>query len=168
MLDFTWKDTSLEDVIKQEKEEDAEKQNRNANRAYSETERRTSKDVNIMIEVPAIKPYKQVTVNNRINTDRCFLLIEKVDFSVKSCSAEGLAGGRSARSASRRSSCSRLFKYVSPEDAQYYLDFKEITPDEENSREEAEKQESKDEVAGTYAKTIDPLNSAGSIIGGIK
>lgn len=24
MLDFTWKDTSLEDVIKQEKEEDAE------------------------------------------------------------------------------------------------------------------------------------------------
>lgn len=45
-----------------------------------------------MIEVPAIKPYKQVTVNNRINTDRCFLLIEKVDFSVKSCSAEGLAG----------------------------------------------------------------------------
>ena len=95
MLDFTWKDTSLEDVIKQEKEEDAEKQNRNANRAYSETERRTSKDVNIMIEVPAIKPYKQVTVNNRINTDRCFLLIEKVDFSVKSCSAEGLAGGRS-------------------------------------------------------------------------
>ncbi|OLA82008.1 MAG: hypothetical protein BHW58_03620 [Azospirillum sp. 51_20] len=168
MLDFTWKDTSLEDVIKQEKEEDAEKQNRNANRAYSETERRTSKDVNIMIEVPAIKPYKQVTVNNRINTDRCFLLIEKVDFSVKSCSAEGLSGGRSARSASRRSPCSRLFKYVSPEDAQYYLDFKEITPDEENSREEAEKQESKDEVAGTYAKTIDALNSAGSIIGGIK
>ena len=54
------------------------------------------------------------------------------------------------------------------EDAQYYLDFKEITPDEENSREEAEKQESKDEVAGTYAKTIDALNSAGSIIGGIK
>ena len=48
------------------------------------------------------------------------------------------------------------------------IDFKEITPDEENSREEAEKQESKDEVAGTYAKTIDALNSAGSIIGGIK
>lgn len=168
MLDFTWKDTSLEDVIKQEKEEDAEKQNRNANRAYSETERRTSKDVNIMIEVPAIKPYKQITVNNRINTDRCFLLIEKVDFSVKSCSAEGLSGSRSARRASRESPCSRLFKYVSPEDAQYYLDFKEITPDEENSREEAKKQESKNEADGTYAKTIDALNSAGSIIGGIK
>lgn len=166
-LDFTWKDTSLEGVIKKEKEEEAEKQNRNANRAYSETERRTSKDVNIMIEVPAIKPYKQVTVNNRINTDRCFLLIEKVDFSVKSCSAEGLSGGRSARG-SNRSPCSRLFKYVSPEDAQYYLNFKEITPDEENSREEAKKQESKNEVAGTYAKTIDALNSASSIISGIK
>ncbi len=169
MLDFTWKDASLESVINAEKDEDAEKKNRNRNRAYSETERRTSKDVNTMIEVPALKPYKQVTVNNRINTDRCFLLIEKVDFEVKSCTAEGLAsGGRSARRASQESPCGRLFKYVSPEDAQYYLDFKEITPDELNSREEAKKQESKNEAAGVYSKTIDAMNSAGSIIGGIK
>ncbi len=168
MLDFTWKDTSLEGVIKQEKAEDAQKHNRNANRAYSETERRSSDTVNIMVEVPAMKPYKQVTVNNRVNTDRCFLLIEKVDYSVKSCSAEGLSGGRSARRASQESPCGRLFKYVTPEDAQYYLDFKEITPDEESRREDAKKQESKTETAGIYAKTIDALNSAGSIISGIK
>ncbi len=32
-----------------------------------------------MIEVPSVKNLtKQVTINNRINTDRCFLLIEKL------------------------------------------------------------------------------------------
>ncbi len=169
LLDFAWKDTSLEEVINEEKEEDAAKQNRNVNRSYSETERKTSKDVSVMIEVPSVKSYKQVTINNRINTDRCFLLIEKVDFNVKSCSADGLSGAnRSARRSSQGNACSRMFKYVSPEDAQYYLDFKEITPDEEKAREDAKKQESKDEAEGIYAKTVETLGAAGSIISGIK
>ncbi len=30
-----------------------------------------------MIEVPSVKSYKQVTINNRINTDRCFLFDRK-------------------------------------------------------------------------------------------
>ena len=61
-----------------------------------------------------------------------------------------------------------MFKYVSPEDAQYYLDFKEITPDEEKAREDAKKQESKDEAESIYAKTVETLGAAGSIISGIK
>lgn len=169
LLEFGWKDKALGEVIAEEKEEDAAKQNRNSNRGYSETERKTSQDIDIMIEVPSIKSYKQVTVNNRINTDRCFLLIEKVTFSVKSCNAEGLANaGRSARRTSQSDACSRMFKFVSPEDAQYYLEFKEITPDEEKAKEEAIRQDSKDAANEIYSKTVDSLNSAAGIISGIK
>ncbi len=168
VLDFTWKDTSLEDVIKAEKEEDAEKNN-NSGRAYSETERRTSQEVNVQVEVPSIKPYRQVTLNNRVNSDRCFLLIQNVEFEVQNCSAEGVAsGGRSSRRGGQRNSCTKLFKYVSPESAQYYMDFKEITPDEEKAKEDAAKQASKNEVVDIYTKTVNSLNSASSIISGIK
>ncbi len=168
-LELKWKDTSIEDVIENEKAENKENK-RNTGRSYSETQRRTSEDISVVIDVPAVNNYKQVTVNNRINTDRCFLLIENVDFSVSNCFAENLAGssGRTTRRNNRSSACSRLFKYVSPEDAQYYLEFKEITPEEENTREEAEKQASKKETNDIYTKTVNSLNSASSTIMTIK
>lgn len=168
VLDFTWKDTSLEEVIKAEKEEDAEK-NRNSGRAYSETERRTSQEINAQVEVPSLKPYRQVTLSSRVNSDRCFLLIQNVEFNVQNCSAEGLAaGGRGTRRGGGNNNCTKLFKFVSPESAQYYMDFKEITPDEEKAKEDAAKQASKNETVDIYTKTVNSLNSASSIISGIK
>lgn len=169
-LGFEWKDKSLENVINDEKNDDAQKKNRNMNRAYSETERRTSKNVTTDIELSGLKPYRQTTISGRVNSDRCFLLLQEVEFSVRSCSAKGGAAEsrNSARRAGRDNPCSRMFKFVSPEDAQYYLNFKEITIDEEKSREEAQKKEKREQTNDVYSKTVDTLNSASSIIGGIK
>ncbi len=170
VLDFTWKDTSIEDVVKAEKEEDAEKNKRPGRRAHSETERRTSQEVNVQVEVSSLKPYQQVTLSNRVNSDRCFLLVQNVEFDVQNCSAEGLSsgGGKGARRGRGNNSCTKLFKFVAPESAQYYMDFKEITLDEEKAKENAEKQASKDETVNIYTKTVNSLNSASSIISGIK
>lgn len=170
VVNLVWKDTSLENVINEEKNEDAQKRNRNANRAYSETERRTSTEVSTQVEISGLKSYKQVTLDNRINTDRCFMLLQQVDFSVKSCSAKGVtAAGRSnARRNNAISPCARMFKFVSPESEQYYLDFKEITLDEEKSKDEAQKREKMSQTDSVYAKTIEALNSANNALSVIK
>ena len=169
-LEFNWSDPSIQKVIEDEKEEDARRQDRRGSRRnYSETERRTSDGVSVMIEAPALKSYRQATVNNRINTDRCFLLLEKVNFSVSNCSADGMqSAGRGNRSRGESSVCSKLFKYVSPEDAQYYLEFKEITPDEEASQEEAKRKARKKEAADIYTRAVNALDAAGNIVSGIK
>lgn len=167
-IDFVWKDKSLENVIEDEKKENAQKNNRNVNRAYSETERRTSTDVSTYMEIQNLKSYKQITLDGRVNTDRCFMLLQQVDFSVKNCSAKGESSARSSARRSNNNPCGRIFKFVSPEDAQYYMDFKEITLDEEKSKEEAQKQEKKTQTDGVYSNTVDTLNSASAIISGIK
>lgn len=169
-LEFVWKDQSIEEVIAEEKKEDERNKERRRGRAYSETERRTSDEVSVTIDVPEIKPYRQITVNNRVNTDRCFLLIENVDYTVNNCSAQGLArGGRSTRGRGNSGApCAKLFKFVSPEDEQYYLEFKEITPDEEKAEAEAAKQATQKQTEDIYTKAVNALNSAGSIISGIK
>ena len=169
-LDFTWSDEALENIINEEKVSDANKKNRNVNRAYSETERRTSKNVSTVVELSGLKSYNQVTVSSRVNTDRCFLLVGNIDFTVKSCSASGgnSSSKNSARRASRESPCAKMFKFVAPSDAQYHLAFKEISLDEEKKREEAKKMERQEEISDTYAKTVDALNVASGILGGIK
>ncbi len=170
-VDLSWQDEAISDVIEQEKKEDAKQNKRSMGRARSTTERNTDKTVSGLVEVPAIKPLKQVVVQSRVNTDRCFLLIDNPKFDIRNCSAE-TAQGRSTAAASSRgrggNSCSDLFKYVSPEDAQYYLEFKAVTVDQETEEREAKKAKEKSEIDGMYQKGVAAIDATGTIVSSIK
>ncbi len=170
VVSLTWNDQSLENIIKSEKSEDAKKRNISSGRAYSETERKTAKTVNAEVELSNLSSYKQVTVNARVNTDRCFMLLQNVDFSIKNCSAKGgmAENKNNARRQNRNNPCARMFKFVAPQDAQYYLDFKEISLDEEKAIEDSQKQDQKNQTNSIYSKTVDTLDSVKSIISDIK
>ncbi len=162
LLNLVWQDTSIEKVISDEKIAEEKK---NYGRSYSETERLTSNEITSMVDVPSIASYQQITLDSRINTDRCFLLLEDVKFSLRKCSAVGFS---SDSYGDNLGGCSNLFEYVSPKDAQYYLNFKEITPEEQNSKEEAKKKEHKEEISSSFDATVSNMNSASGIIEGIK
>lgn len=166
VVDFVWHDQAIADVVEQEKQEDAKENNRNVNRARSVTERTTEKDVSTTIEVPAISPSGQVSVPAKVNTDRCFLLIEDVDFNVKSCNATSFDSAQGTRNGG--SSCSGLFMYVSPKDAQYYMEFKAVSVAAQKSEKESELDKQKKQVEGTFHKTVNTLETAGTILSNIK
>ena len=163
-LELSWQDKSLGEVIENEKKQDAA-QNRRT-RGYSKTERNNDQIVKVSLDVPSLKSYKQATVQTRVNTDRCFLLIEKAEFNLRTCSADG--AGSSNRGRGGNSECSRMFQFVSPEDAQYYMEFKPVTVDEEKAQLENQKLEAKSELDGIYTSTVETLGNAGSVISGIK
>ena len=168
-LDLSWKDTTIEGVVEDEKKQDAASNRRTGGRAYSETERSTATDVSTAVSISTLRPQRQVTINSRINTDRCFLLIEDVNFNVKSCNVEGLsARGAGRTTGAAGSPCGRLFKFVSPADPQFYLEFKEISVDEQRAQEKVEREKSISEIDRLYRETLDALESAGSIISSIK
>lgn len=167
-VEFGWKDSSIDVVVAEEKKEDSATRRVAMSRAYSETERSTPLDVSVLVDVPGMKPQKQATVDVRVNTDRCFLLVEPVDFNVKTCNAEGLQEARRARTNTAASGCSRLFKFVSPEDPQYHLEFSAVSVDELKEKEEAKMQEGKEQVNTLYKATSDALEASSSIISGIK
>lgn len=167
-LSLSWKDTAIDGVIEQEKKEDTVKNRRERSRARSATERTTDKVVEALLEVPTIKPAKQVMVKSRVNTDRCFLLIENVDFSVKDCNAENSAGQAAGGRRRGESSCTRLFSYVSAEDPQYYLEFKAVTVDEEKAEIEEKRTKEKNEADEMYKKSVAAIDATSSIVSGIK
>ncbi len=164
VLDLVWHDNAIADIVDQEKKEDAKTNNRNINRARSTTERITDKDVVTSLEVPAVAPSTQVEVKSSVNTDRCFLLIEDLNYKVKSCSSASNAaeGGRGG------SSCSGMFIYVSPKDAQYYLEFKATSIAEQKSAEENEIDKQKKQNTETFRKAISALDAASNIMSNIK
>lgn len=168
-IDLTWQDDAITEVIDQEKKEDAKQNKRSMGRARSTTERNTDKTISGLVEVPLIKPLKQVMVQSRINTDRCFLLIENPKVDIRNCSAE-TAQGRATSAGSRRGggSCTELFQYVSPEDAQYYLEFKAVTVDQEAEEREAKKAKEKSEIDGLYQKGVATIDATGTIVSSIK
>ena len=164
VLDFVWHDNAIADIVDQEKKDDAKENNRNINRARSTTEKITDKDVVTSVEVPAIAPSSHVEIKSNVNTYRCFLLIDDLDYSVKSCNASGgVSKGRNTDS-----SCSGMFIYVSPKDAQYYLEFKAISVAEQKSAEESEVEKKRKQNDEAYRKVIGALDSTGSIVSNIK
>lgn len=167
-LNLSWKDTAIDDVIEQEKKEDVDKNRRSRSRARSVTERTTDKTVEALLEVPTIKPAKQIMVKSRVNTDRCFLLIENVDFSVKDCNAENSAGQAAGGRKRGESGCTRLFSYVSAEDPQYYLEFKAVTVDEEKAEIEEKRTKEKNATDEMYKKSVAAIDATNSIVSGIK
>ena len=168
-VDLKWKDKTIEDVIDQEKKDDAINNKRDINRARSATERLVDKTINSVVDVPTIKPAKQVTVKSRVNTDRCFLLMENVNFQVKSCNADSQQGKSVSGGGVRNgNACSRMFSYVSPDDPQYYLEFKVVTVEDEKAKNEAQINKQTSKVGDMYDKTVKAIEATNSIVSGIK
>ncbi|MBO7556209.1 MAG: hypothetical protein J6T72_02285 [Alphaproteobacteria bacterium] len=165
IMDLSWNDSVVSEIIEQEKQKDSVENDVNINRARSVTERTTNKKLSTSIEVPAIAPSAQVVVTSTINTDRCFLLIEDVDYKVKNCrsSAESATGGRS-----KAGSCDALFMFVSPQDAQYYLEFKAVPVAEQRKSAESEFDKKKRRVNDNYRKTLGSLDGVNTTLSGIK
>lgn len=171
-MNFSWKDEAISDVIEKEKKEDAAKNRRGTARGRSATERVTDADVEVMVEVPTIKPATQVAVKSRANTDRCFLMIEKVKHSVKSCNLETAKGGKAnvggGRGRGAEGSCNRIFQYVSAEDPQYYLEFKAVSVDAENAEREEANRKNKSQVDDMYRKAVSAIDTTNAVVSGIK
>ena len=164
VLDLVWHDEAVSEVIDQEKKQDAAENNVSMNRAHSTTERTADKKLSTSIEVPAIAPSRQVVVNSTINSDRCFLLIEDVDFTVKNCKTASLSGNESGSVGS----CDGMFMFVSPKDAQYYLEFKAVPVSEQKLSAKSKFDKQKEQNDDKYRKTINAMDGTSSILSGIK
>ena len=112
------------------------------------TENFVSADLATSITLPQIKPFRQVSLKSKIKSDRCFLLMENVDFSFSTCNVtEPTSTSTSTKrlTATRKtesSGCDTLFRFVSPQDPEYYREFQKVAfNDEQQRKDEARKKE---------------------------
>lgn len=180
-LDLSWKDDTGNYIIEQNKKALAESDDEYAEDNTKKTPvtednstiRSEVKNVSTFVEMPALTPYTQGTVAARLNSEKCFLLFEETNFRVTSCNLKNQENSGSktlSNSTNERSveSCSRMFRYVSPKDPEYYREFKAVSVAEQQKLLQDATQEEVDKIETKYQGVIANMDSANNILSNIR
>lgn len=151
-VDLSWKDEVIENQINEEKVEKpknaAEMNNNRRTPGDSKTEEFTSKTVSANFNIPPIQPNKQISLKGNVKTDRCFLLMQEPELIVRSCK---FGAGNTDTNAGL---CKRMFKYISPEDAEYYTDFQAISYSEQRKEDQQLSQDEQKDLDRIYRNAL--------------
>lgn len=130
------------------------------------------------VDMPALGSYKQATVKGTVKTEKCFLLLDNLDFNVAACSIIGKDGkepaaapaNRRSRVAATRntSECANLFQYVDSKNPEYYDEFKNISYSEQERLLNDEKTQDTSDIETTYENVVKNFDKANGILGNIK
>ncbi len=110
-----------------------------------------AKLINSEITIDNVAPHKQKSFEQKVDTDKCYLLLDNTQFNVTACEVEG-SGKMDA------SKCTSLFNYIDSKNPEYYSEFKDVPASVlEKQIEDEKKQEiSKiEETIGNINKTMD-------------
>lgn len=172
VLDLTWIDDSLIEIIDAEKADSAErnKNGENVDPNFSYTQRGNPVDLTATIDMPAIKAYKQITVRSRIKTDRCFILLDDLSVNVKSCSAKNDAGSSSMPGSimGQNAGCNGLFRFVSSKNPEYYMEFRSVSYDEQKAEERKQRAGEEQDLEEKYRKAVEGFDRLSNVLAEIK
>ena len=156
-LNLVWPDDVVSDTIEQEQRAEKEAirlSRRNVSR-YS-TSDYNDKSVSLNLKLPPLKPYQQVTMRTKVNTDRCFLLLNDVEINVYNCTTGG--SGATATGGRGSNACGDIFRFVSVSNPEYYTEFSAVSMQEIQTQEQTQAEKEKSEVNRLFTETIDAIN----------
>ncbi len=178
-IDMGWTDKVSEryKIDAEDSEEDS-----TSNRTRSSRSSRNSEpvlgEITTSVDMPALGAYKQATVKGSVKTEKCFLLLDNLEFKVASCSIIGQNdnNGSSSRSSRRSrvtsnrntSECANLFEYVDSKNPEYYDEFKNISYSEQERLTSNEKKQDISDIEASYNTIIKNFERADNIINNIK
>ncbi len=154
-LNLVWADEVVADAINQE-ERNAKEAQRTGRRNLPRYNTATynSRNVNMDLRLPPLKPHQQVTLKSKVVTDRCFLLLNDMEVNVTKCGTAS-TGAKS----SSKANCDNLFRFVGPKSPEYYSEFKEVSADEQAVREQGASDKQKQEINNLYRDTVAYANN---------
>ena len=94
------------------------------------------------VELEDVFPHQQKSFEQIVTTDKCFLLLDQLEYKVNDCIAEGDKITVKNNMQTNRGSCINNFNYINSKNPEYYSEFKD-TPDSvlEQQAEEAKAHE---------------------------
>lgn len=148
-MNLVWFDEVIDDTISREKRDALKKEKEGVNGPMPRhtTSEYTSKDISVLIRLPQIKSKQQLSLKTKIETDRCFLLLKDMEFTVDNCSISG-------SDTKTPQDCSGLFQYVSPSMPEYYNDFKEISYDTQMLNDTNDVNSMKSDIEDAYNNAV--------------
>lgn len=134
-------------------------------------------EITTSVEMPALGAYKQTSVKGSVKTEKCFLLLDNLEFNVVSCNIVGQSDSNDTSRSSRRtrvasnrntSECASLFEYVNSKNPEYYDEFKNVSYSEQERLLKDEKKQDINDIESTYETIVSNFEKANEVINNIK
>ena len=97
-----------------------------------------------------IAPHSQKSFSYTVDTDKCFLLFNNLDFKVKNCIMEG-------KTVDDKDGCADKFNYISSKNPEYYVEFGDVPENVVQNQIEDEKNVEMEKVDNTYKEIVSTL-----------
>ena len=137
-------------------------------------------DLVFTLDIPEVESYGQAVITSKLKSDKCFLLVQDAEISVRSCNATAPQENEnpvvksttrllsSSTGNSGNSGCVAMFEYISSKDPQYYRDFKKIDPESEKLARLSRQELIKQEVEADYQRALQAMDAIAKELDNIK
>lgn len=174
-LDMGWTDAVTERYMIDDKEKETSAEPARTRSMRSNTPVSLG-EITSSVDMPSLGSYKQATVKASVKTEKCFLLLDNLNFNVASCSivgkddANATQNSRRSRVSTSRSTseCANLFEYVDSKNPEYYDEFKNISFSEQERLLSDEKKQDTSDIEAAYQGIVENFQKAEQIITNIK
>lgn len=136
--------------------------------------------VSTEVTLTNIMPHRQKSFEASVNTDKCFLLFDNLQYTVSSCANEGdkierKNNGRSMNNNSKSQenntsvgSCANNFDYIDSQNPEYYSEFKDVPESVIAEQVENEKNIEVEKITTGYGKLMGEFSKISDILSAIK
>lgn len=131
-------------------------------------EKKVTQIIKQTVKLTDINPHQQKSFKQTVDTDKCYLLFDNVEYSIPVCIAEGDDIKIKNNRRMGNGSCTGVFDYVNTQNPEYYSEFKDIPESElEKEAEEKKKQEAA-ALESLQKQSLDKIEEVSKILSGIK
>ncbi|MCQ2735474.1 MAG: hypothetical protein MJ212_05980 [Alphaproteobacteria bacterium] len=120
----------------------------------------------IMLE--SIMAHKQKSFKSEVETDKCFSLLDSLEYEVKSCVTEGEKLEMKNSKSLSRGSCVGIFNYINSKNPEYYSEFKDVPESVLEKQVEEERKNEMEKVTNKVKSTIETLKKVDETLEQIK
>ena len=121
-----------------------------------------------IITLSSVQPHRQKSFSAEVNTDKCFLLLDNLEYHVNFCFLEGEKMEMKDSKLIGTGSCSGNFNYISSKNSEYYSEFKDLPESVLEKQAEEEKKNEIAKVTEKYNSTMSELKAISETLDRIK
>ena len=151
---LNWYDDAVQNTIIQE--QNLNRYGRDNN--MRGTDEFISPDVISTFNIPILKKNSQKSMRGKIDSDRCFILLEDARITVSSCKQNG------QDNSSGNFSCQSLFRYISSKSPEYYTDFLAVSVETQKELDTKTKKRQSQELDTLFQNAEANLNKASRLL----
>lgn len=126
--------------------------------------RKTKTVISTNVEMKDIAPHQQKSFKGVVDTDKCFLLFDQLEYRINECIAEGDKVEVKNSKKIGKGSCLGVFDYINSKNPEYYSEFKDIP--ESTLQQMAEEQKKQDTLVidEQVKQTIDSIGEVSKLL----